>query len=158
MFDELTKYYRSLAEANKHIGSFVGMDVNEFTSYAGEGAIKYPCLCMETLAGILSASRSDNPNTGATGGFAVLCAVDEGDYTAETKALQTAFDIAVQIFARMKQDRDEMRIPELLEMDIDNVSWETLGPVGPDNAFGVIFKIKTYHPINLVINPDDWNG
>ncbi len=158
MFDELTKYYRSLAEANKHIGSFVGMDVNEFTSYAGEGAIKYPCLCMETLAGILSASRSDNPNTGATGGFAVLCAVDEGDYTAETKALQTAFDIAVQIFARMKQDRDEMRIPELLEMDIDNVSWDTLGPVGPDNAFGVIFKIKTYHPINLVINPDDWNG
>ena len=158
MFDELTKYYRSLAEANKHIGSFVGMDVNEFTSYAGEGAIKYPCLCMETMAGILSASRSDNPNTGATGGFAVLCAVDEGDYTAETKALQTAFDIAVQIFARMKQDRDEMRIPELLEMDIDNVSWETLGPVGPDNAFGVIFKIKTYHPINLVIDPNDWNG
>ena len=86
MFDELTKYYRSLAEANKHIGSFVGMDVNEFTSYAGEGAIQYPCLCMETLAGILSASRSDNPNTGATGGFAVLCAVDEGDYTAETPA------------------------------------------------------------------------
>ena len=113
---------------------------------------------METLAGILSASRSDNPNTGATGGFAVLCAVDEGDYTAETKALQTAFDIAVQIFARMKQDRNEMRIPELLEMDIDNVSWETLGPAGPDNAFGVIFKIKTYHPINLVIDPNDWNG
>ena len=58
----------------------------------------------------------------------------------------------------MKQDRNEMRIPELLEMDIDNVSWETLGPAGPDNAFGVIFKIKTYHPINLVIDPNDWNG
>ena len=51
-----------------------------------------------------------------------------------------------------------MRIPELLEIDIDNVSWETLGPAGPDNAFGVLFKIKTYHPIHLVIDPNDWNG
>ena len=158
MFNELTNYYRSLAAANKHIGSFVGMDVNEFTSYAGEGAIQYPCLCMETMTGVLSATRSDNENTAATGGFAVLCAVDEGDYPAETKALQTAFDIAVQIFARMKRDRDEMRIPELLEIDIDNVSWETLGPVGPDNAFGILFKIKTFHPVDLYFNPNDWNG
>ena len=158
MFNELTEYYRSLAAANKHIGSFAGMDVNEYTSFAGEGAIKYPCLCMETMDGVLSVSRSDNPNTGTTGGFAVLCAVEDGDYAAETKALQTAFDIGVQILARMKRDRDEMRIPELLEMDIDNVPWETLGPAGPDNAFGVLFKIKTYHPINLVIDPNDWNG
>lgn len=158
MFDELTHYYRSLAEANKHIGSFVGMDVNEFTSFAGEGTIQYPCLCMETMTGVLSATRSDNENTAATGGFAVLCAVDGEDYAAETKALETAFNIALQVFARMKQDKNEMRIPQLLEMDVDNVSWEILGPVGPDNAFGVLFKLKTYHPVNLVINPDDWHG
>ena len=49
MFDELTKYYQTLAAENKRIGSFVGMDVAEFTSYAGEGGIQYPCLCMETM-------------------------------------------------------------------------------------------------------------
>jgi hypothetical protein len=158
MFDELTKYYQTLAAENKRIGSFVGMDVAEFTSYAGEGGIQYPCLCMETMTGVLSSTRSDNENTAATGGFAVLCAVNEGDYTAETEALQTAFEIGVQILARMRRDKNEMRIQEFLEMDIDNVPWETIGPVGPDNAFGILFKLKTYHPIDLYFNPEDWNG
>lgn len=106
---------------------------------------------------VLSSTRSDNENTAATGGFAVLCAVNEGDYTAETEALQTAFEIGVQILARMRRDKNEMRIQEFLEMDIDNVPWETIGPVGPDNAFGILFKLKTYHPIDLYFNPEDWN-
>lgn len=158
MIDTLTEYYRSLAAANKHIGSFAGMDVNEFTSFAGEGAISYPCLCMETMTGVLSATRSDNTHTAATGGFAILCAVDEGDFSAETQALETALDIGLQILARIKRDRDTMQVPSLLEIDLDNVSWETLGPAGPDNAFGILFKVKTYHPIHLEYDPTDWNG
>lgn len=157
MIRKLIDYYAALAAENRHIGTFVRMNANEFLNMDGEGAVVYPCMAVETVTGIISGSQYDNPNTAITGGFAILNAVPPGDYARETEVLQRTFDIGMQILARINRDRENGTNPELLYFDIDNVSWEILGPMG-NNAYGTLFKVKTFHPINLDVDPGDWQN
>lgn len=156
MIEELINYYESLATKSKHIQSFVRMDVNELLAKTGENTIQYPCMCLEVMAGQLAGAGRDNPNTVMTAGFAILERVPEGDYTAEVQTLDRTLGIGLQVLARMDRDRREGRIPALQEMNPDDTKWEQIGPMA-DNAFGILFKVKTTHPVEMDVNPADWD-
>lgn len=156
MIEELVDYYESLATKSKHIQSFVRMDVNELLAMTGESTIQYPCMCLEVMTGQLAGTGRDNANTVMTAGFAILERVAEGDYAAEVQTLDRTLNIGLQVLARMDRDRHEGSIPALLEMNPDDTKWEQIGPVA-DNAFGILFKVKTTHPVDMDVNPADWN-
>lgn len=164
-FDALT-YFRTMAtklndightEENEHFFRVRNLyDMNELLDRLSNA--NFPALLInDSMDGSMGDfAMSDNYLDEPQFVFYVLAEADITNQASIDQAVQTAKTIGQKIISMML--RHKMQGKHGLEfLDMTNIPYQTIGPIG-DFCYGMMFFVNVSEHIELIVNPEDWDG
>ena len=155
--DDYIKIWQRIALEHKDIKGFFRQNDNELSD-ALRNQVEYPILVLGDYDGKIQESTQRVKHLDyMTPGIYLLDIIPRGDYDAEQQKLNRLKAIGMQIFGRLKHDKDNLCPRYFIDWQKDPIKY-TLTNLFGDNVRGWLFEFAVYHTVSeLKYNPNDWN-
>ena len=120
-------------------------------------SIEYPCLWLESPDINVRDNKSDTIQADFRGALNIIsnCATD--DYEAQDAAMESNFQIAVEVISRMVRDRRGRSETPMFNLDLNSIQMLPINSMMIDNDFGWRVEFLLSNHLNICYTESKWN-
>jgi hypothetical protein len=155
--DDYIQIWEQIAAEHKDIKKFFRANDNELSD-ALRNQMEYPVLVLGEYDGkLMESTQRVRYLDYMTPGIYLLDIIPRGDYNAEQQKLNRLKAIGLQIFGRLKHDKENICPRYFIDWQKDPIKY-SLTDFMYENVRGWLFEFTVYSTASeLVYNPNDWN-
>jgi hypothetical protein len=156
-FETYKEYFKDLADKHKGINSFVMGDSERIIGMQ-RSKIAYPNLWLESPDISIKDNKSDNPQGDFKGALNIITNCKTDNYEQQDAAMETNFQLAVDVISRMIRDRIGRSENPMFNLDLNSIQMMPINSMMIDNDFGWRVEFLLNNNVLFCYDSAKWNS